>query len=255
MVLGRAGFGDVDLEVSRGLRDGFTAIHKFGENPDVAVSSTEDIWFGGGSYAGWITAADEVRIKAGGNAADDSGGAGAQSIVVEGLDGNWADASETIVTNGANVSTKTTTAFFRVFRAYVANVGTYGGANTGNITIETEAGTVVAIIPAGKGQTQMSMYTVPAGKTAYLQQLFATVAAAKAADIELFQRQNADDVSTPFTSKRLVEAFIGITSEGVIRYKAMPSFPAKTDLWAVATTGTGAAASVVISYDLILVDN
>jgi hypothetical protein len=60
---------------------------KFGANPAVGNGAFEDIWYNGGSYT-LLTSAETVRVKAGGNAADDSAGAGARTITVYGLDEN-----------------------------------------------------------------------------------------------------------------------------------------------------------------------
>ena len=106
---------DWRLDVARNRWSAITSVHKFGENPAVGTTE-EDIWFGGGLY-NWLQSAATVRIAAGGNAADDSAGAGAREIQVEGLDSNWDEATELITTNGASASTATSTSFIRVNRA------------------------------------------------------------------------------------------------------------------------------------------
>ena len=108
---------DHKLDLKRGFVGGQTAVHKFGGNADIAASSTEDIVFGG--TINWLTAATTVRVKSGGNAADDDGGNGAQTIRVEGLDENFAEAQEDITLAGADASDVTTITFIRVYRAYV----------------------------------------------------------------------------------------------------------------------------------------
>ena len=113
---------------------------------------------------------------------------------------------------------------------------------------------MVASIEAAKGQTQLSMYTVPANKTAYLSRFDAIVDGNKAMDVFLFQRQNADDVTTPFTGKRLAAEFrqlIGSATQERISYSV---FPEKTDLWASGVVGAGSG-GITVTYDLILVDN
>lgn len=245
---------DPKLDRAAGLYSNQSIVHKFGANPSVSASSTEDVTFSG--TINWLQAATSVRIKAGGNAADDASGNGARKVTVEGLDENWADVSETITTNGSSESTGTTATFIRVFRAYVTDVGVYTAANTGNIVIENAAGgTDLITIAAGEGQTETSEYTVPAGKTAYLTRFTVEVDGNKAADVKMFQRRDADDFTAPVTGKRLVHAavqLIGAESESLDSYI---SFPAKTDLWWAATTGGGSAAAVAVDYDLILVDN
>lgn len=248
---------DPALDTSRGTIGGRSTVNKFGANPDVTASTTEAVTFMG--TINFLQAATTVRIKAGGNVNDTAAGTGARSITVVGLDSNFAEASAVIATNGASASSATATSFWRIFRAYVTDSGTYAGvgagANAGNITVENSAGgTDIITIEAGQGQTQYSGYTVPAGKTAYLTNYYIAVDTAKAATLALYQRLEADDVATPFRGKRLVARVIGLVGSTFRQYDAYPSFPAKTDLWWEVSTGSGAAAACVVSYDLILVD-
>lgn len=247
---------DSKLRIARGKNEGVFGVHKFGANPSIAASSTEDITFSG--VINWLEAATAVRVKAGGNAADASAGAGARKISIEGLDENWAEASEelTLNANGTLASGVTTVTFIRIFRVYVTDTGTYTGVNTGNIVIENgSGGTDLITIPAGLGQTETTEYTVPAGKTAYLTRIAATVDAAKAVDMIMWQRRNADDVTTPFTAKRHVADFPQLIGEAREKFDAYIAFPAKTDLWWTGTTGSGAAPSCEADYDLIVVDD
>lgn len=245
-----------ELLAALGRLDGIATVRKFGRNDAVGTGSYEDIWTVGGDY-NFLTAASAVQIAAGGNAADDAAGAGARSVTVVGLDENWAEATETITTAGASASSATTTTFIRVYRAYVANVGTYGGNNTGDITIETTGSTTVCQIDADLGQTQMAIYTVPAGKTAYLPRLHVGIAqsANKEASIRVWRRENADDVSAPFSGgKRLVYAFDEVSEFLTLDHLAFISFPEKTDIWASAI-GTGGGTLVDVQFDLYVVDN
>lgn len=246
------------LEEAKGNVSGLTPGQKFGRNPSVAASTIEDIWSVGGAYSGWLQAASAVRVKAGGNANDTSGGSGAQTVTIVGLDETWAEASETVTLAGASASSPTTTTFIRVHRAYVAGVGTYGGANAAAIDIETTGGTLLARIgyenSQGLGQTQMMMYTVPLGKTLYFRQLVVSADATKSTEVYLWQRQNADDVSTPFAPVRLINAKEIGGGTTVISFSTYGVFPAKTDLWASALGPSGGGA-VTVTADYVLVDD
>ena len=74
--------------IARGLIDGATVVHKFGRNADVANATWEGVLQTAAQFP-WLTAATTVRVKAGGNAADDVSssplGAGAHEITVQGL--------------------------------------------------------------------------------------------------------------------------------------------------------------------------
>lgn len=244
------------LEEAKGNVTGLTPGQKFGRNPSVAAATVEDIWTAGGAYTGFLTAASAVRIKAGGDANDTSGGTGAQTVTIEGLDENWAEASETVTLAGASASAPTTTTFIRVSRAYVATSGTYGEANAAAVDIETTGGTLMARIGyengIGLGQTQMMVFTVPAGYTLYFRQLAVSADASKSTEIYLWQRRNADDVTTPFSSRRLINAKEVGGGTTVIRFATYGVFPAKTDLWASALGPSGGGA-VTMTADYVLV--
>lgn len=244
------------LDEARGKQSDRSVIQKFGRNPDVGAGTVEDIWYGGGAYSGFLTAAAAVRIKAAGNTNDASGGSGARSVTISGLDQTWADASETVTCNvdGTAVSSPTTTTFIRIFRAYVETCGTYTAANTGDITIETTAGAIVATIQAAKGQTEQAIYTIPLGKVGFIRRIGASVDGTKPADVNFYQRQNADDVTAPYTARRLFFSFAQLTgavSESLQSY--IGPFPAKTDVWASAVGPTGGA-GIGADFDIVLVN-
>lgn len=243
------------LDMARGFLAGYSLVHKFGANPSISSSSTEDITFSGA--INWLTAATTVRVKSGGNAADvNSSGAGARTITVVGLNSSWAEVEEDIALAGGSASAVTTTTFIRINRAYVKTVGTYSVANTGNITIENgSGGTNLVVIEAGVGQTQSSAFTVPVGKTAYLTRISSVVDANKAVTMRMFQRRDADDVTVPFTGKRMVAIFPQLIGQAARTFESYPLFPAKTDLWWAGTTGSGNTAAAGVNYDLILVDD
>lgn len=244
---------DPRLDEVSGKQADRSVVQKFGENPSVAASTLEYIWNGGGVYTGFLTAAAAVRIKSGGNPNDTAAGSGAQSVTVAGLDENWNNASETIATAGASQSSATTTTFIRIFRAYVQNVGTYGGNNAGDITIETTGGTVTAVITAAKGQTQMCIYSVPANKRAFIRRISVTTEGQKNTTVEFYQRQNADDVTTPFTGSRLLYSFDNLDGNASENFGAyLGPFPSYTDIWAQAVGPTGGA-SVSATMDIVLV--
>jgi len=246
------------LEIARGNIPGVSCVRKFGRNGAVGAT-TEDIWASGGPYTGFLQTALAVRVKAGGNAADTAAGAGAQEITISGLDENFEPASETVATLGALVSLPTTTTFIRVNRAFVSEAGTYGVNNTGIVTLETTGAAIVALISAGVGQTQMAIYTIPSGQTGYLARfdVINEATSTKSVNVQLWRRERADDVTTPFGPKRLVQAHDTLVGEKMPDlYQCMPSFPEKTDVWVSAIrTGGGADPSVSAQFDIILVDN
>jgi len=238
-----------ELTAAQGKIGKITAWDKFGYNTAVGTSA-EFIWEGGGStYAGHLTSASSLRIKAGGDAKDATGGTHARKIVIEGLDQNFAETSAEVVTNGASASSLTTTQFIRVHRVYVTDTGAYGNANEANMTIETSGGDVVAVMGAGYGQTHMAIYTVPAGKTLYLSRAEAFAdQTGREYVVKIYQRLDADDSTAPVSAARVMHIFTTSNpSAQTLNLNGATAFPAKTDIW---VTGVGDSAGNGLAVSL-----
>lgn len=162
---------DWAINISEGNVSGMSYIEKFGMNVDVD-SNKETIWDGGGIYT-YISNAETVAITSN-DGSDNASGTGARTVEVQGLDQDWALATETLTVGGAS----STTTFRRVFRAKVVTAGS-SEVNEGTLSIisDTTTSTLAQIgvdglgsNAAGRGQTFMSVYTIPAGKTGYITQ-------------------------------------------------------------------------------------
>jgi hypothetical protein len=158
-----------ELQVARGNIDGHKSLFKFGINPD-NNGTLETVWSHSTLYV-YPTAATVMKVSST-NAADTAAGTGARTILVSGLDANYDEIEETVTLNG-QTAVLTTKLFLRVFRSYVLTAGT-GGTAAGDIYVGdgvVTAGvpaTVYAVITIGDNQTNMAMWTVPAGYTFYL---------------------------------------------------------------------------------------
>jgi hypothetical protein len=241
------------LLIARGLVTGISQVNKFGENPDSAVNGTEDVWDGGGTYV-FPTTADITHIR---QAVDQAAMRGA-TIQVQGLDTDWALTLQDVVLDATNSTTPValTTALKRVFRMKVqANVVT-----TQNIELRNVGGgTTYAIIRAGFNQTLMAIYTVPAGKTAYITQYYAdnTVTATRHPDsvkINLWMADRAAGYEFQIKHQR------GIPLQGDgFNHPFMPpmKITEKTDIKISATVvgSAGEDGNPHAGFDLILIDN
>ena len=149
-------------------------IEKFGANLNVN-SDLETIWEPGGIYEYLDVASTVTAISD--EASDSVGGAGARTIELQGLDSNYNVITDIITTNGTIDGLPSTKEFLRIYRASVLESGSIG-TNAGNILIKDTTGKTVITIGThglginkeGFGQSQTSVYTVPAGKTGYLTQ-------------------------------------------------------------------------------------
>lgn len=170
-----------NLRVSQGNVAGAKPLYKFGVNPDVD-GTEETVWTQGGDYP-WLTSAAVVYVSSSSVADASPSGTGAQTIRVLGLDANYLEIEEDIALNG-QTQVATTKQYLRVYRAYVLTSGSGGGA-AGTIYVGTTGATagVPAVVYADLAignQTQMAVYTVPAGKTLYVDDLLFTAAISQA---------------------------------------------------------------------------
>ena len=162
-----------DLQVSRGDVFGHESLYKFGFNSDVDQTE-ETIWTQGGDYP-WPTAAFTAYIVSD-DAADTSAGTGARTVTVQGLDENYVFQSVDVALNGTTeVQVGDANGWLRVFRAFVLTAGSAGTA-AGTILIQTTGGGTIYANLSNGNQTQMALYTVPAGRSLFLDDLNFTAA-------------------------------------------------------------------------------
>jgi len=242
-----------NIPIAGGLVDGYSAIHKFGRNPNVG-NIPETIWMHGGIYQYLDVGSDSTVYVYSASSDDGPGNDGAHTITVQGLDNDFNLIEETITVNGA----ASTASFLRVYRAFVATAGVLA-ANDGNVIISTAAaggGTVLADIgvigsgtTTGLGQTQLALYTIPAGKTGYITTWNIGVAPTNnAVTVTLLSRELGGGAT--FRTKDIVDIVGGYTTQN---YSIPLRFPEKTD---IEVRGTGDTSSVISSsFDIILVDN
>jgi hypothetical protein len=246
---------DFFIEVSKGNIAGYSFMNKFGRNDSIPNGTWELVSPSSPSGA-FPSSGTKVRIKAGGNAADTAEGSGARTITVVGLDSTLTETTEIITTSGANASLATTADFWRVYRAYVSSVGTYGVANTGDIVIEDAGGTVdMLTIMADEGQTQHGAYSIAANKTGYLLSIHIMADALKAADFRLFIRDNLTNVVSPISSKQLKLYFDGVVGQFIYKPAgAAIVLNAVSDIW-IEAKGSGANTEVSVDFEILLVDD
>ena len=143
-------------------------VSKFGANHGVPNGSYEIIWEGGTTpYPDFSDSAALEFVSSSGD--DDVAGVGARSIRVHGLEAvTFVPKTVDYDTDGIGVVSMGNWA--RVNRAYpLANGGSGGpmgdGGNVGTITIrKASAGATMALVSPSHGQTEMAIWTVPAGK-------------------------------------------------------------------------------------------
>jgi hypothetical protein len=145
-----------ELQVARGQVDGHEVLNVFGYATAVSTSFVA-VWENNAAYVFPTVASTMVASS---SSASDT----AVTILISGLDANYARISESVALNGTSDVT-TTQSFFRI-----NSVVTTAGVAVGTVYVKNAGGTTYAQITIGNGRTNMSINTVPAGYTAYLTQ-------------------------------------------------------------------------------------
>jgi len=169
---------DFKLNVSRGKVRGATAVHKFGAVPQLSQNTTGTAWDKNDTVYPWSSFSSAgVIVAQTANASDDG-----KKVTVLGLDSDYNETSEVFTLSSSGTVTGSVN-FIRVYRAFISE----GDNNVGTVTFQ-KGGTDVLLITAGKGQTLMAIYTVPAGYTAYLYQGTASAESGADATGDMFVR-------------------------------------------------------------------
>lgn len=159
----------VELQIARGQIAWHIPVTVWGFNPDVD-QSLETVW-GDGGLVVFPAAAGTMNVSSS-SVDDTSAGTGARTIVLQGLDANYNEISETVTLNG-QTTVASTKEFLRVNYITVATTGS-GKANAGIIYVG--AGVNTAGVPAtvygavytGFNASTTACYTIPAGHTGYI---------------------------------------------------------------------------------------
>lgn len=137
---------------------GHSSVNKFGQNTDVDSAAVEDIWDVGGPWN--EPTASQVYTFTSTSTADDSGGTGAITVEIFGLDSVGALQNEILAMAGTGVVTAASS-YSMIHRMVVRTAGS-GGANAGAITANANTdANITAQISAGNNQTLMAIYKIP----------------------------------------------------------------------------------------------
>jgi len=165
-------------DVSKGALPKYSLLTINGNNGDVDVG-TETVWDEGGAYV-WIAAATTVKIAS--SSGNDTGaGSGARTVKITYLTDAYV---ETEVTKELNGQTEVTIAtdVFRINQVEVLTAGATGYnegiiyCGTGEFTTGKPAN-VFANMAIGRNHLTSMIYTVPAGKTAWIHKISSAVSA------------------------------------------------------------------------------
>ena len=242
---------DWSIDLSAGNLDGVGYIEKFGRNATMSAN-IETIWDGSDLYEYLGTASSVYVTSSDGD--DNPTGNGARTVTVEGLDATYNEISEEVnVDDGAS-----TAEFLRVFRVTTKTTGSTGQAE-GVISVRSATGgggVLLAQIQkvgtgggASLGQSFMALYTVPAGKTAYITQWIVGAGAQNADTTALLVCRTFGDGG--FNSKDII---ISAGQQFAKDYKIPLQFTEKTDI-EVRGFSSSAGNDCSSTFNIILIDN
>ena len=234
-----------NIPIAAGEVTGYSDVHKFGLVVGSAGTTWTTVWSAadtaGTKLYPWDTTAGTLSVVS--SLGDDTdGGAGTHTITVYGLDTNYNEVSETFTMSGTTETAEGVVVFHRVYRAKVSS----GSTNVGTIDVFNGTALVAQIAP-GMGQTQMCVYTIPAGKTGYLTRLGASSSKNESTIVSLFQRPHLKTFQLTASAMALHQ------NSQTLDFDVPLAFPEKTDL---DLRQVGAVNNVVAAdFNIILVDN
>lgn len=247
------------LEVAKGNVAKHSLVHKFGAHN--ITTTLEPITHGG--FYRTPTSATALEVVSSSANDTNTAGTGAREVTIIGLDSSWNEVSQTVNLNGTTAVALGTN-LIRLYRWYVSVSGTYAdqsnGSHAGTLTIQESGGgnvwSTITATPFPTGQSQIGVYTVPTGYTAYLLSKNVFVDTAKTADIYFFQRPNTDDVSSPYSgTMRLFEREVGVQGGFELRTVAPKGpfvGPCDIGFMGIVSAGTGECS---VEFELLLIED
>lgn len=253
-----------DSQFINGIKSVTGRVNKFGRSTDVQLTVT-DIWDRANAtdtqYA-WVapTAARQHGIVSSSTSdihPNNGVGAGAHTVRVYGLP-SWTESevSEDIELNGTT-SVNTVNSYVIIHRMQVIDCGT-SGPNVGKITALALVDiTNTAQINAGEGQTQMAIYGVPEGTTAYMKDYYASVLRnnlstnERHVDIQVVINQTPDSEPSNYTVKSTIGTGTRAADPFELTFSPWLQF-AGPCIIKVQATGSSANLDVSAGFDLLL---
>lgn len=251
---------DFYTEVKLGNVSGYSIVHKFGA-ADLSTSFLPITYDKTYKTPTSNTALEFVSSDAN----DTSAGSGAREITIIGIQdsaGTWSEVTQTLNTNGTTAVALSQN-LIRLYRWYVSSSGSYAtestGSHAGTLTIRVSgAGATwgtIPITPFARGQSEIGVYTVPSGKTAYLLSKDIFVDSVKSADVYFFQRPSANTVSAPYSAMRLFEKEVGIAGGYDLQSTAPKGpFVGPCDIGFMGSVSAGTA-NCSVEFELLLIDS
>ena len=229
-------------KIACGLIKNKQVYYAFGRN--TVVGTTEVIVANGGVY-GLPTTAETVTPTSN-DIGDVVDGAGAWTIEISGLDGNYNMISEVVDMDSPSILE-----YIRVFNAKVVEAGDVSvvdGGNIGLITITQDTSTTEMLtIPIGNSRNLSACFTVPAGYVGLMYDADTTTGSGKDAVLKLKSRVST--VNAPFVVKGVRGNYQNSVGQ---KFTYPTKYEEKEDILFTAKS-SAAGTSVSASFQLVLI--
>jgi len=249
------------LAISRGDVSGKSTINKFGNAPDFDKGDgVVTIWDGADDGTAWEKMVYTYSTTADIDSISSSEASDNQEMELQGLGATTNLVVQNVTLDGTN-RVALGTSLYRVFRAKNIN----GTTNAGHIIVYTNevttagvptASAIRAVVQPQNQQTEMALYTVPAGKTAFMMSFYAgTAGASKSSEYIITMYARKPNGVFQLKHRSALSDSAGIHFNHI--YKVYPSFTEGTDIEmrVEIPSGTATAGSISAGFDLILCDN
>ncbi len=163
---GISDFQTLTTSIARGRVPGASLFRKIGRNFDVD-NVREDLWSEGGIYTLPPSGGIQMSLQST-NANDSLGGTGIRVVQIQYLDANGNEQIELVTLAGVTPTLTIATNIAYVNGISATEEGSLNGA-AGNVTLTNVARNIVyAAIEVGSGKDRQAVFTVPAGKMAFI---------------------------------------------------------------------------------------
>jgi hypothetical protein len=255
----RIGNAEDGLAIAKGDVTNTNFIHKFGSAPDFDVADGfVTVWDGAEDDTTWELMNYVYSATANIDRISSSDNGDTEDIEIQGLDTNYDLVTQTITLTGQTPASLTTS-LIRVFR--LKNVGStnlvghvfcfVNVATTGGVP--NTVANIRAVVQPDNNQTEMAVYTIPAGYTGYMRDWYASTAGAKRDSTHTI-KMLARPFGQVFQLKH--KSNIDVTGTSYIQHKYTEPevFTEKTDIEMQMDTDQDIA-GVAAGFDIVLVAN
>lgn len=188
-------------------------------------------------------------------------GSGARTVLIFGLDGNFDEIAESFDLDGTT-PVVSSLSHIRVFSMVVDDLGTYRGANEGNITLRESGGAGDDILKIsfadtfGQSVALTSHYTIPRNHVLAVHAFSVQATTAKPVTLKSWLGNNDGDIVTaPFKGpQQLIQKFESLTAGESGSFGPPPLLAEMSDIWATARISSGSGGSCSITFSGTLID-